>query len=58
MIPNLLLRIVGVMHLVHRAFEVFNHPDLDLTQFVEQRIFQKCDQVLVSWPCGIEPRLT
>jgi hypothetical protein len=30
-IPNLVLRIVGVMRLAHRAFEVFDHPDLDLT---------------------------
>jgi hypothetical protein len=58
MIPNLVLRTVGVMCLTHRAFKVFDHPNVDLTQFVEQRIFPKCDQVLVSWPCGIEPRLT
>jgi hypothetical protein len=51
------LRTVGVVRLAHRAFEVFDHPDLDLTQFVEQRIFPQCDQVLVSWPHGIEPRL-
>jgi hypothetical protein len=36
------------MRLAHRAFEVFDHPDLDLTRFVEQRNFLKCDQVLVS----------
>jgi hypothetical protein len=56
-ISNVVLRTVGVMRLAHRAFEVFDHPDLDLTQFVEQRIFPKCDQILVSWPCGIEHRL-
>jgi hypothetical protein len=56
-IPNLVVRIVGVMHLAHRAFDVFDHPDLDLTRFVEQRIFPKCDQVLVSWPRDVEPRL-
>jgi hypothetical protein len=56
-IPNLVLRIVGVMRLAHRAFEVFDHSDLDLTRFVEQRIFSKCDQVLVSWLRGVEPEL-
>jgi hypothetical protein len=57
MIPNLVVRTVGIMCLAHRAFEVFDHPDLDLTRFVEQRIFPKCDQVLVSCPCGVEPGL-
>jgi hypothetical protein len=52
-----MLRIVGIMRLAHRAFEVFDHLDLDLTQFIEQRIFPKCHQVLVSWPRGIEPWL-
>jgi hypothetical protein len=27
------------MRRVHRAFEAFDDPDGDLTQFVEQRIF-------------------
>jgi hypothetical protein len=49
-IPNLVVRTVGVMRLAHRGFEVFHHPDLDLTRFIEHRIFSKCDQVLVSWP--------
>jgi hypothetical protein len=57
MIPNLVLRTVGVMHLAHRAFEVFDHLDLDPTRSVEQRIFPECDQVLVSWSYGIETRL-
>jgi hypothetical protein len=56
-ISNVVLRTVGVMRLAHRTFEVFDHPDLDLTQFVEQRIFSKCDQILVSWPRDIEHRL-
>jgi hypothetical protein len=34
-IPNLVLRTVGVMHLAHRSFEIFDHLDLDLTQFVQ-----------------------
>jgi hypothetical protein len=44
------LRTVGVIRLAQRAFEVFDHPALDLTQFVEQRVFLECDRVLVSWP--------
>jgi hypothetical protein len=56
-IPNLVLRTVGVMHLAHIAFEVFDHLDLDLTWLVDLRFFLKCDQVLVSWTRGIEPRL-
>jgi hypothetical protein len=47
-ILNLVLRTVAVMCLAHRAFKVFDHPDLDLTWFVEQMIFSKCDKVLVS----------
>uniref|UniRef100_UPI003D1190EF hypothetical protein n=1 Tax=Amphritea sp. TaxID=1872502 RepID=UPI003D1190EF len=38
-IPNLVLRTVGIMRRVHRAFKAFDDPDGDLTQFVEQRIF-------------------
>jgi hypothetical protein len=56
-IPNLLLRTVGIMRLAHRAFEVFDHPNLDLTRFVEQSIFLNYDRVLVSWPRGVEARL-
>jgi hypothetical protein len=48
MISNLVLMNVDVMHLAHTGFEVFDYLDLDLTQFVEQRIFFKCDQVLMS----------
>jgi hypothetical protein len=46
-ISNLVLRIVGVMCLAHRAFKVFDHPDLGLTWFVVQTILFKCDQSLV-----------
>jgi hypothetical protein len=45
------------MSLAHRAFKVFDQSDLDLTQFVEQKIFTECDLVLVSWLRGVEPRL-
>jgi hypothetical protein len=56
-IPNLVLNTVGIMHLAHRLFKVFDHLELDLTRFVEQRIFPNWDQGLVSWSHGIEPRL-
>jgi hypothetical protein len=42
-VPGLVLSTVGVMRQVHRAFEAFDNPDLDLTRFVEQRIFSRCD---------------
>jgi hypothetical protein len=38
MIPNLVLMIVGIIRLAHRAFKVFDHSDMDLTLFVEQMI--------------------
>jgi hypothetical protein len=56
-IPSLVLKTVGVMHRVHRAFEAFDDPDRDLTWFVEQRIFPRGDQFLVPCSCGIEPWL-
>jgi hypothetical protein len=33
--PNLVLKTVGVMHLAHRAFEVFDYSDPDLARFDE-----------------------
>jgi hypothetical protein len=45
------------MRLAHRAFEMFDHPDLNLTRFFEQRILPKCDQILVLWSRGVEPML-
>jgi hypothetical protein len=36
-IHNLVLWTVGVMHLAHKAFEVFDFLNMDLTRFVEQR---------------------
>jgi hypothetical protein len=50
------IRTVSVMR-VHRAFEAFDDLDRDLARFVELRIFPRCDQFLVAWPCGIEPWL-
>jgi hypothetical protein len=42
------------MRRVHRAFEAFDALDWDLTRFVEQRIFPRCDQFLVPWLRDIE----
>jgi hypothetical protein len=39
-IPNLVIRTVGVLHLAHRAFDVFDHPDLDLNQFLSSGFSQ------------------
>jgi hypothetical protein len=33
-VPDLVLRIVGVMHFARRAFEAFTHLTLDLALFV------------------------
>jgi hypothetical protein len=57
-VPNLVLKTVSIVCWVHRAFEVFDDSDRDLAQFVEPRVFPRCDQFLVSWPCGVEPKLT
>jgi hypothetical protein len=51
------LKTVGVMRRVRRAFKAFDDLDQDLAQFIELRIFPRCDQFLVSWPRGIEPGL-
>jgi hypothetical protein len=51
------LRTVGVMRQVHRAFKAFDDLDRDLAQFVELRIFPRCDQFLVSWSRNIKPWL-
>jgi hypothetical protein len=40
-VPNLVLRTVGVMHLAHRAFKAFVHPALDLALFVTLRVFPR-----------------
>jgi hypothetical protein len=55
-VPSLVLKTVGIMRRVRRAFEAFEDPDRDLAQFVEHRIFPRCNQFLVSWVCDIEPR--
>jgi hypothetical protein len=52
------LRAVGVMCRVHRAFEAFDDPDRDLARFVELRIFPRCDQFFMPWSRGIEPWLS
>jgi hypothetical protein len=35
----------------------FMTANRDLAQFIEQRIFLRCDQLLVPWPRDIEPEL-
>jgi hypothetical protein len=54
-VPSLVLKTVGVMRRVRRAFEAFDDPDRGLAQFIESMIFHKCDQFLVSWLCDVEP---
>jgi hypothetical protein len=56
-VSSLVLKTVGILRLVRRAFEAFDDPDWDLAQFIESRVFHKCDQFLVPWPHGIEPWL-
>jgi hypothetical protein len=55
---SLMLMTVGVMRRVHRAFEAFDDLDQDLTWFVEQRIFPRCDQFLVPRSRSREAWLT
>jgi hypothetical protein len=57
-VPNLVLKTVGIVCHVRRPFEAFDDSDRDLAQFVEQRVFPRCDQFLVPWPRGVEPKLT
>jgi hypothetical protein len=51
------LKIVGILCRDRRAFEAFVDLDQILAQFVELRVFPRCDQFLVSWPRDIEPEL-
>jgi hypothetical protein len=55
---SLVLKTVSIVHQAHRAFEAFDDPDRNLTRFVEQRIFPRCDQFLVSWSRGTWPDQT
>jgi hypothetical protein len=54
---NLVPKVVGLMCRARSAFEVFDNSDQDLTQFIEIRVFHRCDQFLVPWPRGVEPEL-
>jgi hypothetical protein len=55
-VPNLVLKTVDLKCRVCRAFEAFEDSDRDLAQFIELRVFSRCDQFLVSWPCGVGPK--
>jgi hypothetical protein len=54
-VPSLVLKTVGIMRRVYRAFVAFDDPDRDLAQFIESWVFHSCDQFLVPWPHGVEP---
>jgi hypothetical protein len=56
-VPNLVLKIVGIVCRVCRTFETFDDSDRDLTQFVELKVFPRCDMFLVPWSRGVEPKL-
>jgi hypothetical protein len=51
------LKTLGIMCQVHRTFKVFGDSDHDLAQFVELRVSSRCDQLLVPWSRGVEPKL-
>jgi hypothetical protein len=53
MVPSPVLKTMGVMQRVHRAFEAFDDPDRDLAWFVEYL----STQFLVPWSHGKEPGL-
>jgi hypothetical protein len=57
-IPNLVLKVMCIMCWAYRAFEVFDDSDRDLAQFIEPRVFHRCDRFLVPWMRGIEPKLS
>jgi hypothetical protein len=57
-VPNAVLKIVDIVCQVRRTFEAFDNSDRDLAQFVEPRVFPRCDQFLVSWSHDVEHKLT
>jgi hypothetical protein len=56
-VPSLLLKTVGIMCQVRRAFEAFEDSDHNHAQFVDLRVFPRHDQFLVAWLHGIEHEL-
>jgi hypothetical protein len=42
-VPNIVLKAVGIMCRARRAFEVFDDLDRDLAHFIESRIFHRYD---------------
>jgi hypothetical protein len=57
-VPNLVPKVVGLMCQARSAFEFFDNSDRDLTQFIEIKVFHRCDQFLVQWLRDVEPELT
>jgi hypothetical protein len=51
---SLVLNTICIMHRFRRAFEAFDDLNRDLIQFIESRVFDKCDQFLVPWLRGVE----
>jgi hypothetical protein len=41
-VPSLVLKTVGIMRRVRRAFEAFDNLDQDLAQFIKLRVFPRC----------------
>jgi hypothetical protein len=56
-VPSLVLKMVDIACRVHITFEAFDDSDRDLAQLVKPRVFPRCDQFLVSWLHGVEPKL-
>jgi hypothetical protein len=50
-VPNLVLKIVGIVCQVRRAFEAFDDSDRDLAQFVKLRVFPRHSKTLIRLSC-------
>jgi hypothetical protein len=53
-VSSLVLKTVGVVRRVLRAFNTFDNPDRYIAQVIELRIFPKRDKVLLPWLHGVE----
>jgi hypothetical protein len=54
-VSGLVLKTVGIMSRVRKPFEAFGDLDQDRAQFIEARVFYRCDQFLVPWPHSVVP---